>query len=426
MGRLSLCAPVGVAPGLLGLLGLLGGFRFPRLRTGALGGRLPTLAGSRRIRSSRRGLSVSRKRGACENYGGKYGCDISHSVSLSAAARASGSGFFRRPFVIDSAAGAFVQKTARAENNGLQLRALWENRAMTTEEFKRLFEEKRSAVESAILKYLPPADARPHIVHEAMRYSMEAGGKRIRPMLLLAAHDMFPSAVDPLPACVAIECLHTYSLIHDDLPCMDNSDLRRGKPTCHKKFDETMALLAGDALLTYSFRLLADAYKSRPEIAAGLVLDLADAGGSQKMIGGQVEDVLGERDGKMTPEKLDFIHHNKTAALITAAVTMGIRLADSYDDEKLAAAREIGKNIGLAFQVIDDILDVTSDDATMGKTTGLDAANEKMTYVSLYGVEKSREIAASLTNKAVADCEKLSPDCGFLKALILYMQNRIN
>lgn len=297
---------------------------------------------------------------------------------------------------------------------------------MTTDEFKKLFEEKRSAVESAILKYLPPADARPHIVHEAMRYSMEAGGKRIRPMLLLAAHDMFPSAVDPLPACVAIECLHTYSLIHDDLPCMDNSDLRRGKPTCHKKFDETMALLAGDALLTYSFWLLADAYKSRPEIAAGLVLDLADAGGSKKMIGGQVEDVLGERDGKMTPEKLDFIHHNKTAALITAAVTMGIRLADSYDDEKLAAAREIGKNIGLAFQVIDDILDVTSDDATMGKTTGLDAANEKMTYVSLYGVEKSREIAASLTGKAVADCEKLSPDCGFLKALILYMQNRIN
>ena len=125
---------------------------------------------------------------------------------------------------------------------------------------------------------------------------MEAGGKRIRPMLLLAAHDMFPSEIDPLPACVAIECLHTYSLIHDDLPCMDNSDLRRGKPTCHKQFDETMALLAGDALLTYSFRLLADAYKAYPKVAAGLVLDLADAGGSTKMIGGQVEDVLGERD----------------------------------------------------------------------------------------------------------------------------------
>ena len=297
---------------------------------------------------------------------------------------------------------------------------------MTTQEFKNHFEEKRKSVEAAILKYLPPADTRPAIVHEAMRYSMEAGGKRIRPMLILAAHDMFPSEVDPLPACVAIECLHTYSLIHDDLPCMDNSDLRRGKPTCHKQFDETMALLAGDALLTYAFWLLADAYKARPEIAAGLVLDLAEAGGSTKMIGGQVEDVLGERDGKMTPDKLNFIHHNKTAALITAAVTMGIRLADNYTEEKLVAAREIGKNIGLAFQVIDDILDVTSDDATMGKTTGLDAANEKMTYVSLYGIEKSREIAAELTNKAIADCQKLSSNCDFLKSLISYMQNRIN
>lgn len=297
---------------------------------------------------------------------------------------------------------------------------------MTTEEFKKKFEARRLKVEAAIDKYLPAEDTRPSIVHKAMRYSMEAGGKRIRPMLLLAAHDMFPSEIDPLPACVAIECLHTYSLIHDDLPCMDNSDLRRGKPTCHKQFDETMALLAGDALLTYSFRLLADAYKAYPKVAAGLVLDLSDAGGSTKMIGGQVEDVLGERDGKMTPEKLDFIHHNKTAALITAAVTMGVRLADDYSEEKLEVAREIGKNIGLAFQVIDDILDVVSDDATMGKTTHLDAANDKMTYVSLYGIDRSREIAAELTAKAVALCEKLSPKCDFLKALIGYMQNRIN
>lgn len=206
---------------------------------------------------------------------------------------------------------------------------------MTTQEFKTEFEARRLKVEAAIDKYLPSADTRPSIVHQAMRYSMEAGGKRIRPMLLLAAHDMFPSEIDPMAACVAIECLHTYSLIHDDLPCMDNSDLRRGKPTCHKQFDEAMALLAGDALLTYSSWLLADAYKDYPKVAAGLVLDLADAGGSQKMIGGQVEDVLGERDGKMTPEKLNYIHHNKTAALITAAVTMGVRLADDYSEEKL-------------------------------------------------------------------------------------------
>ncbi len=297
---------------------------------------------------------------------------------------------------------------------------------MTSQEFKKEFEERRLKVEEAIDRLLPPEDARPTIIHKAMRYSMEAGGKRIRPILLLAAHDMFPSEADPFPACVAIECLHTYSLIHDDLPCMDNSDLRRGKPTCHKQFDEAMALLAGDALLTYAFQLLAEAYESRPKIAAGLVLDLADAAGSRKLIGGQVEDVLGERDGKMTPEKLNFIHHNKTAALITSAVTMGVRLADDYSPDKLDVARQIGKNIGLAFQVIDDILDVTSDAATMGKTTGLDAANQKMTYVSLYGVERSREIAAELTQKAIALCQNLSPDCGFLKALISYMQNRIN
>ena len=299
-------------------------------------------------------------------------------------------------------------------------------RIMTKEQFKTEFETRRLKVEAAIKKYLPAEDTRPSIVHKAMHYSMEAGGKRIRPMLLLAAHEMFPSEVDPLPACVAIECLHTYSLIHDDLPCMDNSDLRRGKPTCHKQFDETMALLAGDALLTYSFRLLADAYKARPEIATGLVFDLADAGGSQKMIGGQVEDVLGERDGKMTPDRLNFIHDNKTAALITAAVTMGIRLADDYSEEKLEIARRIGKNIGLAFQVIDDILDVTSDAATMGKTTGLDAANGKMTYVSLFGIDRSREIAAELTAEAVADCKKLSQNCEFFEALINYMLNRIN
>ncbi len=297
---------------------------------------------------------------------------------------------------------------------------------MTPQEFKKEFEARRLKVEAAIDKYLPAANTRPEIVHQAMRYSMEAGGKRIRPMLLLAAHEMMNSNVDPMPACVAIECLHTYSLIHDDLPCMDNSDLRRGKPTCHKQFDETMALLAGDALLTYSSWLLADAYQNTPKIAAGLVLDLADAGGSQKMIGGQVEDVLGERDGKMTPEKLNYIHHNKTAALITAAITMGVRLDENCDKSKLEVAREIGKNIGLAFQVIDDILDVTSDAETMGKTTGLDATNEKMTYVSIYGIDRSREIAAELTSNAIELCEKLSPNCEFLKALILYMQNRIN
>lgn len=298
---------------------------------------------------------------------------------------------------------------------------------MKKEEFKQAFEEKRQMVEDAIEKYLPPSDARPSLIHQAMRYSMKVGGKRLRPILLLASYELLPSSLDPLPACVAIESMHTYSLIHDDLPAMDNSDLRRGKPTCHKQFDEAMALLAGDALLTFSLWFLAESYKDSPKVAANLVRDLGEAGGSFKMIGGQVEDVLGERDGKMTPEKLNFIHENKTAALITAAITMGIRLADSSDDEKFKLAREIGYNVGMAFQVIDDILDATSDTETMGKTVRLDAADGKLTYVNLYGIEKSREIAADFSNKAIEACKKLTgKDESFLKDLILYMQNRIN
>ena len=298
---------------------------------------------------------------------------------------------------------------------------------MKKEEFKKAFEEKRQMVEDAIEKYLPPSNARPSLIHQAMRYSMKVGGKRLRPILLLASYELLPSSLDPLPACVAIESMHTYSLIHDDLPAMDNSDLRRGKPTCHKQFDEAMALLAGDALLTFSLWFLAESYKDSPKVAANLVRDLGEAGGSFKMIGGQVEDVLGERDGKMTPEKLNFIHENKTAALITAAITMGIRLADSSDDEKFKLAREIGYNVGMAFQVIDDILDATSDTETMGKTVRLDAADGKLTYVNLYGIEKSREIAADFSNKAIEACKKLTgKDESFLKDLILYMQNRIN
>lgn len=298
---------------------------------------------------------------------------------------------------------------------------------MTKQEFKDKLQAKRMLVEAAIDKYMPSAKTRPAILHEAMRYSLEAGGKRLRPMLILAAQDLFPHSLDPMAACVAMECVHTYSLIHDDLPSMDNSDLRRGKPTCHKQFDEATALLAGDALLTYSSWLLAHAYKNAPATAIGLVEDLAYGAGSEKMIGGQVEDVIGERNGvKMTEENLSYIQENKTAALITASITMGIRLTDSCDEEKLLIGRRMGKNIGLAFQVIDDILDVTSDDATMGKTTGQDAVNEKTTWVSLYGINRARSFAAELTEAAIDDCKNLSSGSEFLKDLISYMQNRIS
>ncbi len=297
---------------------------------------------------------------------------------------------------------------------------------MTKEEFKSRLEQKRLSVEAGIEKFLPAISTRPAIVHEAMHYSMKVGGKRLRPILLLAAYELFPSKLDPMAACVGIESIHTYSLIHDDLPCMDNSDLRRGVPTCHKKFDDAIALLAGDALLTFGLWILAESYKDTPEVAAGLVRDLGDASSSMKLIGGQVEDILGERDGKMTREKLEFIHLNKTAALITSAVTMGVRLSDACTAERLAAAYSIGQKIGLAFQIIDDILDVTSDAETMGKPVGLDEQNAKLTAVSLYGLDGARKYAAELSDSAIAECNSLSDSCNFLKALIEYMKNRIN
>lgn len=291
-------------------------------------------------------------------------------------------------------------------------------------EFTAQMKDYVAATEAALAQYTPMPVTRPAILHEAMRHSLAAGGKRLRPVLCLAAHALFPSAANPLPAAVALECLHTYSLIHDDLPCMDNSDLRRGQPTCHKKFGETTALLAGDALLTHAFFLLADAYHHTPPLVADLVRILGDAAGSQKLIGGQMEDIIGEH-GEATPERLDYIHHNKTAALLSASITMGVRLS-SAPQGAVEKAHKIGLKLGLAFQVIDDILDVTSNAATMGKPVNADAGNKKLTYPHLHGLKASREKAHSLTDEAVSLCHELGGDNAFLVALIRSMEHRIN
>jgi geranylgeranyl diphosphate synthase, type II len=290
-------------------------------------------------------------------------------------------------------------------------------------DFKATLNRHRESVEAAIAAQLPQADVRPAALHEAMRYSMLAGGKRLRPVLVLAGHALFPSPLDPLPAAVAVECLHTYSLIHDDLPCMDDSDLRRGRPTCHKKFGEAMALLAGDALLTHAFWLLADAYRAHPAIANELVRDLGDAAGSLHLIGGQVEDLLGEK-APPTAERLDFIHHNKTSALITASLLLGLRLTGA-PPEKFALMTTAGRNLGMAFQVIDDILDATADTATLGKTAGLDERHGKLTYPSLYGLAASRDHARVLTTAAVQAVGQIGGDNWFLLALIRDLEHRV-
>jgi geranylgeranyl diphosphate synthase type II len=280
-------------------------------------------------------------------------------------------------------------------------------------------------VERGLDLHLPPAATRPARLHTAMRYSLEAGGKRLRPVLVLATAELFGNhSVDPLPAAVAIECLHTYSLIHDDLPCMDNDDLRRGRPTAHKQFDEATALLAGDALLTHALALLAESYATHPALALALVRELADAAGSRRLIGGQMEDLLAEKKSDATPDELEFIHLNKTAAMIEAAFVMGGLLGGERPGRVLDTLRRTGRHLGLAFQIIDDILDATADTATLGKTAGKDAQADKTTFVKLHGLAASRRFAAEHTANALKALEPLPGKKAFLVALVETMAAR--
>jgi len=281
----------------------------------------------------------------------------------------------------------------------------------------------RKQVEVGIDTMLPSAATRPTRLHQAMRYSMEAGGKRIRPSLVILASELFPTQPNALAAAVAIECLHTYTLVHDDLPAVDNSDLRRGRPACHKQFDQATAILAGDALLTYAFQLLAQSYQKTPALATALVGDLASASGSQQLIGGQMEDI--ENEGKaVRPDTLQYIHENKTAALLTAALTMGLRFSNP-SEHQIEAMRRCGNHLGLAFQIIDDILDATSDAETMGKPVGNDAAANKSTYVVLHGIEGARKEAMRHTEAAVANAESIGGENEMLIALIQDLGQRI-
>jgi geranylgeranyl diphosphate synthase type II len=284
-------------------------------------------------------------------------------------------------------------------------------------DFSSHLQKVSARVETGIERLLPAATTRPERLHTAMRYSLQAGGKRLRPVLLLAAADCFPpNESNPLPAAVAIECLHTYSLIHDDLPCMDNDDLRRGRPTAHRAFDEATALLAGDALLTHAFALLATGYAAQPALALSLLTELSDAAGSKRLIGGQMADLLAEKKSDATADDLDFIHRNKTAAMIEAALVMGGLCGDAAG-RHLLALRAAGRHLGLAFQITDDVLDATTDSATLGKTAGKDAAAGKTTFVRLHGIEASRLLAAASTAAAINELKKLPEQAPFLIAL---------
>src|SRR6202790_2784885 len=268
--------------------------------------------------------------------------------------------------------------------------------------FPAFFEEDRAAVEAALDRLMPAEDAQPPSIHRAMRYSVQAGGKRVRPILCLESARIFAADVAPLlPVACALEFIHTYSLIHDDLPALDNDDLRRGKPTCHKKFGEATAILAGDALLTLAFETIGIT-PVEPARSVAMVTEVASAAGTVNgMVGGQVADL--EAEGHRIPaEMLEYIHRSKTAALIRASVATGALCAGA-GTEDVARLRRFGDSIGWAFQVTDDILGVEESSAALGKTAGKDIAQQKATYPAVYGLERSHQIANDLATKAIAE-----------------------
>jgi geranylgeranyl diphosphate synthase type II len=253
----------------------------------------------------------------------------------------------------------------------------------------------QKTVDSALERWVPAESDNPPTIHRAMRYSLFAGGKRIRPLLAIAAAEAIsdaPAGIESA-ACV-LELIHTYSLIHDDLPALDNDDLRRGRPTCHKVFGDAMAILAGDALLTLAFEVLAKLEGVDAERRISLVRELATASGTVGgMIGGQVNDIEGE--GKVpTAHLLDSIHRAKTGALLRASVRMGAIYAGATE-EQLNALTNFGEHVGLAFQIVDDVLDVEQSSEALGKTAGKDAQQKKITFPAVYGIERSREMAES-------------------------------
>jgi geranylgeranyl diphosphate synthase type II len=290
-------------------------------------------------------------------------------------------------------------------------------------DLKTYLTTRAAEVDAAMDGFLPKAKERPATIHAAMRYSVFAGGKRLRPVLCLAAAEACGGKISNAlgPAC-AVELMHTYSLVHDDLPAMDDDDLRRGRPTCHKVYGEGMAVLCGDALLTESFIVLAQTPASKRYGTRDYIAELAETGGSRKLIGGQVMDLEGEGK-KLTKRDLVRIHEAKTAALLTTSLRLGAMTANAIP-AKLDALTRFGRALGLAFQVIDDILDVTQSTEVLGKTAGKDEVVDKSTYPAILGLDASRREAVKLTREAMAALEPFSTKGGRLRELADHLLSR--
>jgi len=278
-------------------------------------------------------------------------------------------------------------------------------------------------VDAALDRYLPAENTTPETIHKAMRYSIFAGGKRLRPVLCLAAAEALGADRSvAIHAACAVESMHTYSLIHDDLPAMDDDDLRRGRPTNHKVFGDAIAILAGDALLNESFVMVSRTAKTARYHGLDFVRELATAGNSQHLIGGQVMDI--EAEGKqITREELAHIHDTKTAALLTTSIALGAMAADASPIQ-LSCLTRFGRALGHAFQVIDDILDVTADTATLGKTAGKDLVAEKSTYPALLGLDGAKAEAQRLTGEALHALDELDGDATRLRQIADYLLKR--
>jgi geranylgeranyl diphosphate synthase type II len=289
---------------------------------------------------------------------------------------------------------------------------------------KQTLEDGRVLTDAALERLLPAESQRPEVIHRAMRHSVFAGGKRLRPILCIEAARMIsgklPEGVEELGS--ALEMLHTYSLIHDDLPALDNDDLRRGRPTCHKAFGEANAILAGDALQTYAYEVLAK-LRCPADRRVRIIAEIAhDTGTIDGMIGGQVLDLESERK-KPTAEILEYIHRSKTGALITASLVSG-GIYGGGTDEQIEKLRTFGRAIGLAFQIVDDVLDVTQSSEQLGKTAGKDTATEKATYPSLFGIDESLKKADALITEGNAALDTFGPRASTLKSLAAFLVER--
>ena len=293
-------------------------------------------------------------------------------------------------------------------------------------------ESRRQLVDRTLDANLPPADTNPPIIHQAMRYAVLGGGKRIRPIVAIAAAETCGAEVEPLLVHLsAIELIHTYSLVHDDLPALDNDDLRRGRKTTHVVYGEAMGILVGDALLTEAFSWLARPLAIEPVRQLRAITEVATAVDSTGMIGGQVADIVAERSHEKSDDRealvreLHFIHRNKTGKLLTASLVLG-GLLGGASEEKLAALRRYGDALGMAFQIVDDLLDIEESSAALGKTAGKDVAQGKLTFPALFGTESARTEVSRLLGVALENADMIAGPVNYLAPIARYICDRRN